>query len=141
MTTADLAPAQRRATRDPQAGGAVTSRSFRIPEAVTLAVRVCIGVSLFAYAATSLIVVVNATGNATGVVWLPSFPDWYYVGTALLYRPVAWWFALLAPIQAWPGVDFTTFAWVSRAPFFAAPIAVFVGTGRQSGRQIGRAHV
>lgn len=72
---------------------------------------------------TSLVVVMNATGNASGVVWLPSFPDWYYAASTALYRPFRWWFALLTPLQAWPGVDFTTFAWVSRAPFLSGAVA------------------
>jgi hypothetical protein len=27
------------------------------------------------YGCTSLVVVINALGNATGIVWLPSFPN------------------------------------------------------------------
>jgi hypothetical protein len=36
------------------------------------------GLVALSYSCTSLVVVVNALGNATGVVWLPSFPAGYY---------------------------------------------------------------
>ena len=132
MTTADLAPAERGVTRDGGAGG---SRPFRAPSLLTLIARTTAIVAGVTYAVTSLVVVINATGNATGVVWLPSFPDWYYAGVAVLYGPFAWWFALLAPVQAWPSVDFSTFAWVSRAPFLATPVAMLAGWRARPGRR------
>ena len=33
------------------------------------------GLVALSYGCTSLVVVVNALGNATGIVWLPSFPN------------------------------------------------------------------
>jgi hypothetical protein len=36
---------------------------------------------------TSLVVVVHALGNATGAVWLPSFPAGYYRFSRCLYGP------------------------------------------------------
>ena len=52
------------------------------------------------YSFTSLVVVLNAIGNATGVVWLPSFPSGYYLLSQWLYWPFQYYFALLAPLQA-----------------------------------------
>ena len=37
------------------------------------------GLVALSYGCTSLVVVLNALGNATGVVWLPSFPAGYYL--------------------------------------------------------------
>ena len=39
------------------------------------------------YFGTSLVVVLNAIGNATGAVWLPSFPAGYYAFNRWLYWP------------------------------------------------------
>ena len=55
------------------------------------------------YGFTSLVVIVNALGNATGAVWLPSFPQSYYLFSRWLYWPFQWYFALLAPLRAHPG--------------------------------------
>jgi uncharacterized membrane protein YdjX (TVP38/TMEM64 family)/uncharacterized membrane protein YbhN (UPF0104 family) len=127
MTTADFAPTLLGRSRDGVAGGTNAARSFRIRSVLTVGLRALIVGVVVAYASTSLVVVANATGNATGDVWLPSFPDWYYVTASWLYRPFAWWFALLGPMQAWPDIDYSTFAWVSRAPFLAAPFAMIAG--------------
>ncbi|HEV2122143.1 MAG TPA: hypothetical protein VGW38_05120, partial [Chloroflexota bacterium] len=39
----------------------------------------------FPYLITSLVVILNSIGNASGVVWLPSFPSWYYAAVRVLY--------------------------------------------------------
>lgn len=82
-----------------------------------------LGLVSLAYVLTSLVVVINATGNATGVVWLPSFPDVYYVVSGFMYRPFAAYFSMLAPVQANPSIDYMSYAWISRAPFLGFPIA------------------
>lgn len=82
-----------------------------------------LGLVSLAYVLTSLVVVINATGNATGVVWLPSFPDAYYVVSGFMYRPFASYFSMLAPVQANPSIDYMSYAWISRAPFLGFPIA------------------
>lgn len=123
MTIADLAPGQRRSATDNQSGGAGTHRPVRVPAQVSSALWAVAACLVAAYGTTSLVIVTNATGNASGVVWLPTFPDWYYAVSQALYLPFGWWFALLSPLQAWRGVDFTTFAWVSRAPFISGAVA------------------
>ena len=82
-----------------------------------------LGLVALAYVFTSLVVVLNATGNATGVVWLPTFPDAYYVISGFMYRPFASYFSMLAVVQANPSIDYVTYAWISRAPFLGFPLA------------------
>ena len=103
-----------------------------------------LGSVALAYLLTSLVVVLNATGNATGVVWLPSFPDTYYLISGLMYRPFAAYFSLLAPVQGNPSIDYMTYAWLSRAPFIGFPLAcllvmLFIATpgARGSRRHVG----
>lgn len=70
-------------------------------------------------------VVLNSIGNATGVVWLPSFPSWYYAAVRVLYWPFTPFFALLSPLQADPAVSYTAYAFISRAPFLIAPLMIW----------------
>jgi uncharacterized membrane protein YdjX (TVP38/TMEM64 family) len=77
------------------------------------------------YFVTSLVVVLNSVGNATGAVWLPSFPSAYYAFARLIYLPFSPYFALLSPLQANPGVGYTTYALISRAPFLVAPLLIW----------------
>lgn len=94
---------------------------------------------LFPYFLTSLVVVLNSIGNATGVVWLPSFPPWYYQLARAIYWPFQPYFALLVPLQASEGVSYTSFALISRGPFLLASIVVFAVTAwKQAAR--GRRH-
>jgi hypothetical protein len=60
------------------------------------------GLVALSYFCTSLVVVLNALGNATGVVWLPSFPAGYYRFNHWLYWPFQGYFALLAPLPSAP---------------------------------------
>ena len=76
------------------------------------------------YFCTSLVVVLNAIGNATGVVWLPSFPSGYYLLSQWLYWPFQYYFALLAPLQANPQVSYMMYALISRVPFLMGSVAV-----------------
>jgi hypothetical protein len=64
------------------------------------------GLVALSYLCTSLVVVVNALGNATGVVWLPGFPAGYYRVSRGLYGPFQWYFTLLAPLRAHPQVSY-----------------------------------
>jgi uncharacterized membrane protein YdjX (TVP38/TMEM64 family) len=77
------------------------------------------------YFVTSLVVVLNSIGNATGVVWLPSFPSAYYAFARLLYLPFSPYFALLSPLQANPSVSYTAYAIVSRLPFLLIPLVIW----------------
>jgi uncharacterized membrane protein YdjX (TVP38/TMEM64 family) len=102
-------------------------------------------VSLIAlpYFVTSLVVVLNSIGNATGVVWLPSFPSAYYAFARLLYLPFSPYFALLTPLQANPSVSYTAYAAVSRAPFLIIPPVIWGITflrwrGTRAGTRAGR---
>ena len=60
------------------------------------------GLVALSYCCTSLVIVLNALGNATGVVWLPSFPAGYYRFSRWLYWPFQGYFALRAPWRAHP---------------------------------------
>ena len=68
------------------------------------------GLVALSYCCTSLVVVLNALGNATGVVWLPSFPSGYYLFSRWLYWPFQWYFTLLAPLRAHLQVSYMTYA-------------------------------
>ena len=84
------------------------------------------GLVALSYGCTSLVVVVNALGNATGVVWLPSFPAGYYRVSRWLYWPFQWYFTLLAPMRAHPQVNYMTYALLSHAPFLLGSVTVLV---------------
>ena len=84
------------------------------------------GLVALSYFCTSLVVVVNALGNATGVVWLPSFPSGYYLFSRGLYWPFQWYFTLLAPLRANPQVSYMTYALIGHAPFLIGSVTVLV---------------
>jgi hypothetical protein len=81
---------------------------------------------VLSYFCTSLVIVLNALGNATGVVWLPSFPGGYYRFSRWLYWPFQGYFALLAPLRAHPQVSYMTYALIAYAPFLIGSAAVIV---------------
>src|SRR5215510_8453095 len=97
----------------------VSARQRNVPRGWLLAGLVALG-----YFVTSLVVVLNALGNATGVVWLPSFPSGYYLFSRWLYWPFQWYFALLAPLRVHPQVSYTTYALISYVPFLIGSTAV-----------------
>jgi hypothetical protein len=66
---------------------------------------------------TSLVIVLNALGHVTGIVWLPSFPAGYYHFSRWLYWPFQYYFTLLTPLRANPQVSYMTYALISHAPF------------------------
>jgi hypothetical protein len=78
------------------------------------------GLVALSYGCTSLVVVVNATG----FVWLPSFPAGYYRCSQWLYWPFQWYFTLLAPLQAHPQVSYMTYALIGYAPFLIGSVTV-----------------
>jgi hypothetical protein len=82
------------------------------------------GLVALSYFCTSLVVMLNALGNATGVVWLPSFPSGYYLFSRWLYWPFQWYFALLAPLRANPQVSYMAYALISHVPFLSGSTAV-----------------
>lgn len=87
------------------------------------------GLVALSYCCTSLVVVLNALGNATGVVWRPSFPAGYYCFSRWLSWPFQWHFALLAPLRAYQQVSYMMCALIGHVPFLlgsAAVIAVAV---------------
>ena len=84
------------------------------------------GLVALSYGCTSLVVVLNALGNATGGVWLPSFPAGYYRFSRWLYWPFQWYFTLLAPLRAHPQVSYMTYALISHAPFLIGSVTVLV---------------
>jgi hypothetical protein len=87
------------------------------------------GLVALSYFCTSLVIVLNALGNATGMVWLPSFPAGYYLFSRWLYWPFQYYFTLLGPLRAHPQVSYMTYALIGHTPFLigsAAVIAVAV---------------
>jgi hypothetical protein len=84
------------------------------------------GLLALSYFCTSLVVVLNALGNATGLVWLPSFPAGYYLFSRWLYWPFQWYFALLAPLRAHPQVSYMTYALIGHMPFLIGSAAIIV---------------
>ena len=84
------------------------------------------GLVALSYFSTSLVVVLNALDNATGAVWLPSFPAGYYLVSRWLYWPFQGYFALLAPLRAHPQVSYMTYALIAYAPFLIESAAMIV---------------
>ena len=99
-----------------------TARQRGVPRGWLLAV----GLVALSYFGTSVVVVGNALGNATGVVWLPSFPAGYYLVSRWLYWPFQWYFTLLAPLRAHPQVSYMTYALLGHAPFLLGSGAALV---------------
>jgi len=85
------------------------------------------GLVALSYFFTSLVIVLNALGNATGLVWLPSFPAGYYRFSRWLYWPFQAYFTLLEPLRANPQVSYMTYALIGYAPFLIGSAAVIVG--------------
>jgi len=96
-----------------------TTRPRGVPRGWLLA-----GLLALSYFCTSLVVVLNALGNATGLVWLPSFPAGYYLFSRWLYWPFQWYFALLAPLRAHPQVSYMTYALIGHTPFLIESAAI-----------------
>jgi uncharacterized membrane protein YdjX (TVP38/TMEM64 family) len=91
------------------------------------------------YLITSLVVVLNSIGNASGVVWLPSFPAWYYAFARVLYVPFQPYFGALSVLQSNPEIDYATFATISRAPFIVVgALVIGVTVVKSLGRRRGR---
>ena len=84
------------------------------------------GLVALSYFCTSLVVVLNALDNATGLVWLPSFPAGYYLCSRWLYWPFQWYFALLAPLRAHPQVSYVAYALIGDTPFLIGSAAIIV---------------
>jgi len=84
------------------------------------------GLLALSYFCTSLVVVLNALDNATGLVWLPSFPSGYYLFSRWLYWPFQWYFALLAPLRAHPQVSYMAYALIGHTPFLIGSAAIIV---------------
>ena len=108
--------------KPPMTSSSTTTGHRGVPRGWLLAA----GLVALSYGCTSLVVVVNALGNATGVVWLPSFPSGYYRCSRWLYWPFQWYFTLLAPLRAHPQVSYMTYALLSHAPFLLGSGAALV---------------
>ena len=84
------------------------------------------GLVALSYSGTSLVVMVNALGTATGVVWLPSFPAGYYRFSRWLYWLFQWYFTCLEPLRAHPQVSYMMYALISHAPFLIGSVTMLV---------------
>ena len=69
-------------------------------------------------------IVRNALGHATGLVWLPSFPAGYYRLSRWLYWPFQYYSTLLTPLRENPQVSYMTYALVGHAPFLIGSAAM-----------------
>ena len=73
---------------------------------------------------TSLVIVLNALGHVTGIVWLPSFPAGYDRFSRWLYWPFQYYFTLLTPLRVNPQVSYMTYALIGHAPFLIGSLAL-----------------
>jgi hypothetical protein len=90
-----------------------------VPKGLLLA-----GLVAFSYCFTSLVIVLNALGHATGIVWLPSFPAGYCRFSRWLYRPFQYYFTLLTPLRVNPQVSYMTYVLSGHAPFLIGSAAM-----------------
>ena len=83
----------------------------------------------FPYFITNLVMVLNATGDANGTIWLPSFPAWYYSLKRIIEIPFGWY---LTYMQTRFGGDEETsyqwLTWATRLPFVGIALAIFITT-------------
>jgi uncharacterized membrane protein YdjX (TVP38/TMEM64 family) len=90
------------------------------------------------YLIFSIVVVLNSVGNATGVVWLPSFPSWYYAAKTALEVPLAPYFALFDGFRSNPEVTYNQYALASRLPIIVLTLGIIGWTVSRFSRRRNR---
>ena len=102
------------------------------------------GLVALPYLVFSIVLVLNSVGNATGAVWLPSFPSGYYVAKSALETPLGPYLALFDAYRNSPGTTYWQYTAASRLPIVALTLAIF-GTaivkalpGRRFSLRLGR---
>ena len=88
------------------------------------------GLLAFPYLVFSVVVVLNSIGNATGAVWLPSFPSAYYQAKAALELPLQPYFALFEGLRNSTAVTYAQYTALSRGPIVVATLALVVAAAQ-----------
>jgi uncharacterized membrane protein YdjX (TVP38/TMEM64 family) len=78
------------------------------------------------YFAFSLVLLLNSIGNATGVVWLPSFPAGYYQLKSVMEAPLAPYLALFDGFRNSPGTTYMQYTFASRVPIALVTLALIL---------------
>ena len=76
------------------------------------------------YLIFSLVLLLNSIGNATGTVWLPSFPSAYYQLKTLLELPLQPYFALFDGYRNSPTTSYMQYTFASRGPVVCLMLGV-----------------
>ena len=92
------------------------------------------------YLIFSLVLLLNSIGNATGTVWLPSFPSGYYQLKTLLELPLQPYFSLFDGYRNSPTTTYMQYTFASRGPVVCltvgmvavAAIKLLRGRGRRA---------
>ncbi|HEU5316652.1 MAG TPA: hypothetical protein VFX49_11120 [Chloroflexota bacterium] len=74
----------------------------------------------------SSVVILNSVGNATGAVWLPSFPAAYYALKSALELPLQPYLALFDGLRQNPAIGYAQYAALSRGPIVVASLAILL---------------
>ena len=91
------------------------SRSRGVPTGVPWGWLIA-GLIALPYLIFSLVLLLNSIGNATGTVWLPSFPSGYYQLKTLLELPLQPYFALFDGYRNSPTTTYMQYTFASRGP-------------------------
>ena len=78
------------------------------------------------YFVFSLVLLLNSIGNATGVVWLPSFPAGYYQLKSAMEVPLAPYLALFDGFRNSPGTTYMQYTFASRGPITLVTLALIL---------------
>ena len=96
------------------------------------------GLIAFPYFIFSLVLLLNSVGNATGVVWLPSFPAGYYQLKSVMEAPLAPYLALFDGFRSSPGTTYMTYTFASRGPIVLLTLGLIATAIVMSVRRGGR---
>ena len=82
------------------------------------------GLIALPYLIFSLVLLLNSIGNATGTVWLPSFPSGYYQLKTALELPLQPYFALFDGYRNSPSTTYMQYTFASRGPVVVLMLGV-----------------
>ena len=88
------------------------------------------------YFITNVVAMLNATGDADGTVWLPSFPAWYYSMQRIIEKPFGWYFSYMQQHYGGEDGSYQAFTWKTRAPFVVVSVIIFVAAAVRSPRTL-----
>src|SRR5687768_1884735 len=84
------------------------------------------GLIALPYLVFSLVLLLNSIGNATGAVWLPSFPSAYYQLKTLLELPLQPYSALFDGYRNSPTTTYMQYTFASRGPVVCLTLGAVV---------------